>query len=319
MRSCLGERLRVLVVVAALVTAGPLAGQGPGSLCAPPDPSSDCAIGRAAAEALGAHAAVLATGATGGLGVGGEGGLRLGALPGVTAAVRLSAAPLRLPRPDAPMEEAGGFRTAVSTAAAWRFFEGFTVAPTVAGVGAVELIGTGSLALLGSDELNIGPGTVAALGVGVRVGLVRESFTLPGASVSVAYTRVGEVTAEAGPEDRLQIEAVPEVWSTRAVVGKRIGGVGLSGGVGLDGIGGTRRYFIRPADGDASEGYINDHDSTARWSAFAGLSRPLLIGAVAAEAGWVQGGEPPAGYPVGAEFDPTRGTWFGSLGVRLAL
>jgi hypothetical protein len=289
------------------------------------------------------------------------GGLRLGVLPRVSASGKLNLVMLRLPDILAErtgtavqrLNQAVGIPApALAGTATIGVFPGLSVAPTVGGIGAIDLVGTGTwlpLPTFGiggfADETS-----PISYGIGARLGILRESFLLPGASVSVVRHRLGQVAygevcpgAEAALTDRREDYALTyglcpgggdpgefgfdlTNWSTRAVVSKRLLGFGAAAGIGYDryssdiefgfrappgSIPGQENYFVR-----ASELGL----STSRLSYFANGSFTLLVATLAVEAGWTAGGAPVPGFTVerGA-FDPRRGTWFGSLGARIAL
>ena len=73
---------------------------------------------------------------------------------------------------------------------------------------------------------------------------------------------------------------------------------------------GQARYVARATDLDV----VND-----RWSAFANAAFSTVVTTFALEAGWMQGGDAVPGYSGRARFDPGRGAFFGSIGVRLSL
>lgn len=175
---------------------------------------------------------------------------------------------------------------------------------------------------------------------------------MPGASVSLMYhslgtvsygeicpTRVATSTAD-GPGYTLeQGECAPtdlgdmgefrfdlSSWSTRAAVSKHLLGLGLAAGIGYDHFSSDLAAGIRaPSGGESLPDYsyarITDLDlSQGRWSAFVDGSLSLLVATIAVEAGWLQGTDPVGGFPDSvSDFDPGDGTFFGSVGLRLAL
>ncbi|HSJ09512.1 MAG TPA: hypothetical protein VK928_06340, partial [Longimicrobiales bacterium] len=164
---------------------------------------------------------------------------------------------------------------------------------------------------------NSAPVTWAA---GARIGILRESFTAPGVSVSMMYRRLGDVTfGDSTLTDRDAYFSVTgyDVLSLRGTVGKRVLGFGLTGGVGWDRYGSdvvgtlrdpgvldpTRVLTIR------EEGLTED-----RLSAFGNVSFTLLILNMSAELGWQQGGDAPGA----SELLEKRGL-FGGLALRLAI
>jgi hypothetical protein len=288
-------------------------------------------------------------------------GLRLGVLPRVSASGKLNLVMMRLPDILAErtgtavqrLNQAVGIPApALAGAATVGVFPGVSVAPMVGGIGAIDLVGMGTwlpLPTFGiggfADETS-----PISYGIGARFGILRESFLLPGASVSVVRHRLGQVAygevcpgAEAALTDRregytLAYGVCPgggdpgefgfdlTNWSTRAVVSKRLLGFGAAAGIGYDryssdiefgfrappgSVPGQESYFVR-----ASELGL----SSSRLSYFANGSFTMLVATVAVEGGWMGGETPVPGFVLerGA-FDPRRGTWFGSLGARVAL
>src|SRR5690606_1943946 len=80
-------------------------------------------------------------------------------------------------------------------------------------------------------------GSVNSWSGGLRLGILRESFTAPGVSLSGMYRQVGGV--EYGDPEFSQEDAYfkiddMEVWSARAAVSKRLLALGLTAGAGYD-------------------------------------------------------------------------------------
>jgi hypothetical protein len=108
-------------------------------------------------------------------------------------------------------------------------------------------------------------------------------------------------------------------------VGKRLLALGLAAGIGYDRFSSDVRFGFRAPSGTAP-GAANFFASVSdlevdsdRWSAFVNAGYTALVATVAVEAGWMQGGDAVPGFPAGSDFDPGAGTFFGSLGLRLAL
>lgn len=358
---------KLVVAIAALTLAlvgGPAAAQSVAAPCGRDDvPASArdfCFSVAQAVESAQPQVGILIAGGNPTIGTASAGGLRLGVLPRVNATASLNVVFVRLP--DILAEQAGSTvqrlndaigvpAPALSGTVSVGVFPGISVAPTVGGIGAIDLLGSAAWLPLGAADEGFDAGRdEVAYGGGVRVGLLRESFTMPGISLSLMHRRLGTVRygnvcegAGAGrttAADGYQFEtgSCPgggdpgefgldlSDWSGRAAIGKRLLGFGLTGGIGYDrfasdvdlgfrapagALPGRASYYAR-----ASEIQLDN----SRWSAFVDASFTLLIATIGAEAGWLQGSEPIRGFaPGGSEFDPGDGTFFGSLGVRLAL
>lgn len=335
MTMTIAKKTLPLAALAALVSAAPARAQE-----CPVSAPGPCATMIAAAEASRAQIGILAAGGNPAPGTASTGGVRLGFLPRASAGFRLNAVRTRLP--DVSDErgiseiarydlEETGTALAIGAHASIGLYGGRSLAPTVGGFGALDLLADAAVVPVsgGYEE------SALAFGAGVRVGLLRESFATPGASVSLMYRRVGEVrlgNVEAGtPVGATAGESTGEVvhdvsgWSARAVVSKRLLALGLTAGAGYDRFSGddavTFRAPLPPSQGIGEGTYVieNAARDDGRWSLFAAASYGLLLGSLTAEVGWMQGGEAPESYPEANDFDPGAGTLFGSLGVRISL
>jgi hypothetical protein len=242
-------------------------------------------------------------------------GMRLGSTPRVGVGLRVTAARASTPPVDRAGSTGGlGFMAAsVSLDGSVGIFHGVRLAPTVGGFGSVDLLGSLGVVPLpgGSDFPDSGPFTWAA---GVRVGLLRESFTAPGVSVSAAYRSLGALSR--GDRDLARTDAhmrldAQSVTSLRAVVGKRVLGVGLTGGVGHDRFRSDATLRIR--DGSAIRELTQDGLVQRRTSAFGSASLTYMILNLSAELGWQAGGDAAGGTKLG------RGGLFGGVAARLAI
>ena len=242
-------------------------------------------------------------------------GMRLGSTPRVGLGLRITAARANAP----PVDRVGssgdfGFTAAsVSLDGSVGLFHGVRLAPTVGGFGSVDLLGSLGVVPLpgGSDFPDSGPFTWAA---GVRVGLLRESFTAPGVSVSALYRSMGALSR--GDRDVTRTDAFigldgQSMTSLRAVAGKRILGVGITGGVGHD------RYrsdaTVRIRDGSATRELREEGLAQSRTSVFGSGSLTYMILNLSAELGWQAGGDAAGGAKL------ERGGLFGGVAARLAI
>ncbi len=317
----------VVMALAGAVLALPAAAQSGGTdPCAQGDLGTDCRLAARTLRAAYAQTGILAAGGNPVPGLESTRGITLGLVPRTTASLRISAA--RQQFPDLA-SVSGDDRTATATAirlgTATRLFEGVSAGP-INGVGALDLLLDAALLPAAGQSRD----AAAAFGAGARIGIVRETFGTPGVSLTAMYRHVGRQTYG-------HICPVPDVScdgatlgeasfavndaSGRLTVGKRVGPVGLLGGVGLDRFstsGGVIGFVQGGIDAIRADYGIQRHDT--RWSFFGNLSYALIVGSLVAEGGWMEGGEPilvvdgdVGGYQAG------KGTPFGSLALRISL
>ncbi len=314
------------------------------------DVASRCASVAQAVDAAQPQLGILMAGGNPTLGTASTGGVRLGILPRLSAGARVNVVFARLPDIREEESSSGGVSPdkfsvpapAVGANVSLGVFPGISLAPMIGGFGAIDLLGSATIlpvSLANVDGLEKNP---VAWGAGARVGLLRESFITPGVSVSVMYRKMGDiqfgdvcegvVTGQetdgpatcVGDGDFGEINFGLTNLSTRAAVSKRLLGFGLTAGVGYDRFDTDASFAFRaPATpGNPARtiyGFNDVQVDNDRWSAFLDGSFTLLVGSIVAEAGWMQGQEPISGFPAASDFDPTQGTFFGSVGVRLSL
>jgi hypothetical protein len=191
--------------------------------------------------------------------------------------------------------------------------EGWSLLPTVGGFLSLDLIGLLGLARLSGNGF---AGSAEEVGYGARVGIFRESFTLPGVSASIARRHAAEVVWGAPTEHGASFSFRPTVTSVRATAAKDLLAIGVLGGWGWDRYGGPSELVANRFDlainrtGQAS----SDDFHTDRQLVFLGLSYTLLVFQLSAEGGWAKGWSGPAGT---RGWDPGSGSFFGSAAARL--
>ncbi|HSW28340.1 MAG TPA: hypothetical protein VLH75_02495 [Longimicrobiales bacterium] len=243
-------------------------------------------------------------------------GRRLGTTPRVAVGARAAFAHVGLPDladPGAePSRQATFVVPAVHAGVAVGVFDGFFVLPTVGGVLSLDLLANTSVLFLPTaDGFD---GKASGWSVGARLGVLRESFTLPGVAVSLTRrdlepVRFGDPLGAGGGA----VETDATVTSVRATVGKDLLSVGLLAGMGWDRYAGS--VTLRPVGLDP----LSDGSFThSRQLVFGGASLNFLILQLSAEAGWARGAGVVNGYR-GAPFDPARGSGYGSLAFRLTI
>jgi len=252
-------------------------------------------------------------------------GMRIGRLPRVSVGGRLTG--VWLDQPNILNVNRLGERdfslTSLNADAAVGLFQGFSPAPTVGGVLSIDLLGSMGMLFLPEDE-GFGDGSSFTWALGARLGVLRESFTLPGASVSVMYRRVGDVTY--GDPLLSSTDAFYDlslsIWSLRAAVSKRLFALGATAGVGYDRYSSDVRFgFVNPGTTGPEafrigfNGFDND-----RFLVFGNLSWTLLILHIVGELGWQEGADRvPGVLPTGIGIDADDGRFFGSLAIRLSI
>lgn len=320
------RRVVVMLAAAALVTP-PVAARAQNDACVGQQ-STNCDVTVNLLRAAYAQTGILAAGGNPVPGVESTRGLTLMIVPGATASLRVSAA--RQSLPDLGSESAGDERDAVATAVRLglvkTLFNGVAAGP-VSGVGSIDLLVDGAVLPAAGQSRK----TATSIGAGVRLGLIRETFATPGVAVTAMYRSVGR--QEYGhlcpiPDVACDDSGVGEASfgvrdvSGRLTVGKRVGPVGLLGGVGIDRFstsGGQVVFFGNTVEGpDRISLSMDRHDT--RWSFFGNLSYGLLVGSLVAEAGYMTGGEPSIVFDGDAGmYEAGKGTPFGSLALRITL
>jgi hypothetical protein len=349
-------KCRLVTLAVGLLAAAPLSAQQSdlAAVCAQApsgQAQSTCYAVAQAVESAQPQVGMVIAGGNPVLGAAGRGGLRIGTLPDVDLTARVNLVFMRLP----DILAAGAGTTAqrlnqtlgipapaLAGSAAIAVFPGFRLAPGIGGIGSVDVLGSAAwlpFRALGISGFEVGTPD-AAWGLGARVGLLRESFVLPGASVSLMRRSLGRVgfgevcrgqevlfpmTADTeciGPGDAGEFAFDLTNWSARAVVGKRLFGAGLAAGVGYDRYNSDVQAAFRYPEAVPGTAYVRrpelDELNSTRWSVFGNLSYTFLLASLAFEAGWQQGESPVPGFGRDAQFDPRDGSYFGSAGLRLA-
>lgn len=244
-------------------------------------------------------------------------GMRLGSIPRFTLAGRVVVLPMELP-PLRDRNRNAGTRTlagALSGQTTVGILPGWSPLPTVGGFMSLDATVRGSWLLLPEDD-GFQNGNVLGGSVALRLGLLRESFTLPGISVTGSYGRSTEVSFGDPETDDGHIAGALGNWSLTGAVTKRVGPVGMTGGVALDRYTSDVEFSYRPLPPVSVTATQTAHAATDRWSAFGNLSWTFLVFHASLEAGW-QESPTPEGLPAGVSLDPA-GWWLGAA-FRLSI
>jgi hypothetical protein len=243
-------------------------------------------------------------------------GKRFGTTPRVAAAVRFGFSGMELPDgPSGTEDAASGWVPSLHGALAVSLFDGFRPRPTVGGVLAVDVIATGDVAFLPSGKGF--DGAVAAVGYGVRLGAVRESFSLPGVTVSALRRHGGRVEWAGVSGDRPGAVVLDGTTNTsiRGTVGRELLAVGIQAGLGWERISADGTVTSGPATSSSGVVVFDDLEAD-RILFFGGATWTWLVTQLHAEAGYASGFEPLDDSAAGG-FDPSAGSLFGSLTFRI--
>jgi len=279
---------------------------------------TSCAELAVTARALQGHVGLLAGLGSEVSGSAGTLGRRLGTAPRIAVGGRAAFARVSLPdltdQGGEPSRRTSFLLPALHAGLAVGIFDGFSLAPTVGGFLALDALGNASVVFLPKGE-GFG-GHATAFSLGARIGLVRESFTLPGVSVSISRRASGDVVYGDAPAGAGSVRVDPAVTSIRATVGKDLLSVGVLAGVGWDRYSGD--VLVRAeADGTVAEASSSSFEAS-RSTIFGGASMNFLILQLSGEIGWAGGFDRVDEY-LGAPFDPTSGSLYASMAFRLTI
>ncbi len=291
---------------------------------------AQCASGGSSSLLTACRSAVLA-GQTirGGIAITGAGGTelpgtsstigrRLGSSPRVSLALGVQAASFEMP----DLRGAGSDGQGTNTVAAYGLkgtvavglLDGFSVIPTVGGVFSVDLLGSLGLILLGEGDGF--PKNEVMISGGARLGIFRESFTMPGVTVSAVQHFGGAAGWTNGGTPRTDVDADLSTTSVRATVGKDLFGLAVLAGVGWDwNMGALDVRVSDPADPTVLGVAATDALTSRRNVYFAGLSITRLVLQLSLEAGWAGGYAALPGYP--GAYDPGSAVPFAIIAGRL--
>lgn len=242
-------------------------------------------------------------------------GMRLGSVPRFTVAGRLVVLPIELP----PLTDRGerssrALAAGLSGQTTVGILPGWSPLPTVGGFMSLDATVRGSLLRL-PDNQGFEDSYVLGGSVGLRLGLLRESFTLPGISVTGAYGRSTDLAFGDPTTDDGHIDGAIAGWNLTGAITKRTGPVGVTAGVALDRYSGEVDFSHR---GFTPGGMVTGTADavTDRWSAFGNLSWTFLVFHASLEAGW-QESPMPEGLPASISVDPTG--WWAGAAFRLSI
>ncbi|MGH7481806.1 MAG: hypothetical protein ACRELV_06585 [Longimicrobiales bacterium] len=262
-------------------------------------------------------------------------GMRLGSLPRVSVDIRATAAVPEIPdlRSEQSLDETLRFPLgSINADAGVGVFSGFSPAPTVGGMGSIDVIGSiGVIPISLAEDDGFSDGTPLTWALGARVGILRESFTLPGISVTGMFRDLGQV--EYGDPDFEDEDAFfnadLSALSVRGAVSKDFLFMSATAGIGWDRYSSTVGFGAEVEDActllsSCSVAIRNAEIETDRVSYFGNVSLNFLIVNLVGELGWQAGGDlddPDAPLPPGVDMQELSqdGALFGSLALRLSI
>ena len=278
--------VRIAAVGIILAVLGPSAAsaQIDTTLC---EASASPALCRAAAElaaVMTVRAAIVAAGGNPVAGTASTLGRRMPRTPRLAFAVRRTSGSADLPA------SAGSGST---TATAWSgeiavgLFDGLSPMSTVGGLFSFDLLASASLIQFPSAD-GFRTRAPSSFALGARLGLLRESFTMPGVAVSAMVRRTGRTSfGDIGLETRdlyVRLDRT-QSWSARAVVGKRIGLFGFTVGAGSDHHS-SRGAWRVPGPAGVPAAFEFRSLEADRRLLFAGAAWTLLVFNFSGEFGW---------------------------------
>jgi hypothetical protein len=248
-------------------------------------------------------------------------GRGLGGRPLLTATARIGFSRFEAPDfagPGRPLPAEGSSFVIPTVQAGFALgvLDGFTTGPATRGILSLDLLGSVAFSVLSK-----GDGfreNLLTYGFGARVGILKESFTVPGVSLSVMRRQGSEDVSIGlvGDEDRAQVVFAPSVTSLRATIGKDFLPLGLIGGIGFDRYDGDGEVRVLDPLSASREAVASTSDwSSTRPIAYGGVQFTYLVFQTSLELGWAGGFDDAEGYT--GDYAPESSAVFANLGVRL--
>ena len=200
-------------------------------------------------------------------------------------------------------------------------FKGVNLTTTLGGFGAVELLGSFGAIIYPSGKGFVNNST--AFGLGARIGVLRESFTAPGVSVSLYRKWSDRIQRGTSGFSDAEYGMDLRAWSFRGAISKSFVAFALGFTLGYDNFSSDVDYSVSEIAGAflepsvipvATENDLVKLDSS-RWSAFVDVSYIVLFVNLVGELGWQESET----LLLSNGDDIKSGQFFSALGVRLTL
>lgn len=236
-------------------------------------------------------------------------GMRIGRSSRIAAWLRTGASKSAIPDilGTDPQAEASFVVPSLRIGVAGGIHDGLRIAPTLWGLFSLDLVGEAGVMRFPSNR---GYAIwLPSYTLGARVGLLRESFTVPGITLSVRRHFNGSVRL--GDEsDPSQVSSRPGITSLRASMGKDLVAVGLVLGTGLD-------LYSSEVEMRIDDARVTGSLSGSRRLYYGGLSMNFLFVQVSGEAGLAEGLDAVEGSI--ESWAPDAWSGFGALAIRLTI
>lgn len=205
---------------------------------------------------------------------------------------------------------------AIHATATVGLFDGFSLGPTLGGFGSVDLTLTGQWVATPEDAgLR---DNLLGWGFGGRLGILRESFSTPGLSLSAVRRSLGESSLFMGSGlEQPEADFHLNVTSIRGLVGKDIGGIGFLAGTGWDRYSGDVTLWPDAVFGGGSGDPTLGSLTSDRLLYFLGASMTFIALQISGEVGLAEGFDAVPLYPGQGGYDPTTRSVFGGLSLRI--
>jgi len=275
-----------------------------------------CAAGADIGAIAPARALLVAFGGNAVPGTASTMGYRMPGRPRIGLSARILAAPVELPTSTGSSRSA--LMSGLNAGVAVGIVDGLTAMSTVGGAGSIDVIGTlgitrfpGGAGFEGSSAFN--------WGIGARLGVIRESFTLPGISVTALYGRLGSANAgDAAVGDAgagVGLDGL-RAFNVTATVGKRVALLGWTAG--LNWMHHSANVSVLAGKGGNGLARANETISGSRLGAFGSATWTLMVLGLTAEAGWQSAGSDLASGRAPASGSASGGVFFG-IAARLTI
>ena len=193
-------------------------------------------------------------------------------------------------------------------------FDGLTISPGIRGVFAIDVLGSASVESFRWDPMykraRVGTGSL-----GIRIGLVRESFTLPGLTVSVFKGKGTILELESERDGHIDLTVGNESMRFRTTMGKEFSKMGILGGVGWNDSNGLLKGNIPGMTTRSASTFSSKELVDSQFLYFAGLSFTSMIFQLSMELGLIEGfGDVPSLY---IRPNPTEWSVFSRVAARI--